>query len=99
MTDHLGYEKHDPAGHHRGNTVRLTPGTALERQEEIHGIAKMTALSNLMGPRQPLTFGQVLRQRKDSARPNIDKASKTFDAPGPRCRRSAERDIALARAL
>ena len=20
MTDHLGYEKHDPAGHHRGNT-------------------------------------------------------------------------------
>ena len=20
MTDHLGYEKHDPAGHHRGNS-------------------------------------------------------------------------------
>ena len=20
MTDHLGYEKHDPTGHHRGNT-------------------------------------------------------------------------------
>jgi putative transposase len=20
MTEHLGYEKHDPAGHHRGNT-------------------------------------------------------------------------------
>jgi transposase-like protein len=20
MTDHLGYEKHDPAGHHRGST-------------------------------------------------------------------------------
>ena len=20
MTDHLGYEKHDPAGHHSGNT-------------------------------------------------------------------------------
>jgi hypothetical protein len=20
MTDHLGYEKHDPAGHHPGNT-------------------------------------------------------------------------------
>ena len=20
LTDHLGYEKHDPAGHHRGNT-------------------------------------------------------------------------------
>jgi hypothetical protein len=20
MTDHLGYEKHDPAGHRRGNT-------------------------------------------------------------------------------
>jgi hypothetical protein len=23
MTDHLGYEKHDPAGHHRGNTRSL----------------------------------------------------------------------------
>ena len=22
MTDHLGYEKHDPAGHHRGNDLR-----------------------------------------------------------------------------
>ena len=24
MTDHLGYEKHDPAGHHRGNSIAAT---------------------------------------------------------------------------
>src|SRR4029078_8917329 len=28
MTEHLGYEKHDPAGHHRGNTRKCkTPKT------------------------------------------------------------------------
>ena len=45
MTDHLGYEKHDPAGHHRGNTrngksQKTLKGDLGELELETPGIAR-----------------------------------------------------------
>jgi transposase-like protein len=44
MTEHLGYEKHDPAGHHRGNTRTATSASWSWRRPAIANLRSIPRL-------------------------------------------------------
>ena len=43
MTEHLGYEKHDPAGHHRGNSRN-------GKSQKLEGRVRRDGVGNSAGP-------------------------------------------------
>jgi len=59
MTDHLGYEKHDPAGHHRGNTRN---GKSQKSLKGDFGELELETPRDL-GPRAPI--GPAYSHRSD----------------------------------